>query len=306
MEPVAIVVIVAALAIVGALVLCFFLNTRALRKSFFQEFGVDVPADMDICKIKRPRPRLNFYELGFPHWAYENKDGSRDKRKANNPVVYPKSVLIIGEYQVLSESPIGMTLFVDRLRSLGVPIEHSQLEKEKADAAKERNRLLCDANDISSIMKRYEQDPYGFERFCAGLFDPEKCRAIVTSSSGDGGYDIVVEYDSGKRAIAECKCFSEAKVGRPMIQKLVGANIEAKADKMIFFTTTAYTKQALEYAESVNQSGMNINLIDGKGLLVLLRGRNDARKVKERSKVVSDCELTWDDIRAHYPPDWKD
>ena len=90
--------------------------------------------------------------------------------------------------------------------------------------------------------------------------------ANVTPPSNDGGYDI--ELRSGcESAIIECKCYSlKHSVGRPLIQKLVGANSVVKADRMIFVTTSHFSAGAIEYATEVG-----VELIDSVELVKLLR-----------------------------------
>ncbi|WP_195634996.1 restriction endonuclease [Blautia massiliensis (ex Durand et al. 2017)] len=61
-------------------------------------------------------------------------------------------------------------------------------------------------------------------------------------------------------------CYSIGhKVGRPNIQKLVGANNVVLADKMIFITTSDFSGVAISYAEEVE-----VKLINGNKLMELL------------------------------------
>ncbi len=55
----------------------------------------------------------------------------------------------------------------------------------------------------------------------------------------------------------------ENQVGRPEIQKFAGALLGQKAKKGIFITTSSFTKEAINYAESIENK---IVLIDGEQL----------------------------------------
>ena len=61
--------------------------------------------------------------------------------------------------------------------------------------------------------------------------------------------------------IAECKLYTADMVGRPLIQKLVGANATQRADKMVFITTSRFSKPAVDYATE-----QKVWLIDGEEL----------------------------------------
>ena len=55
------------------------------------------------------------------------------------------------------------------------------------------------------------------------------------------------------------------KIGRPLIQKLVGANSTVHADKMIFITTSDFSVAAIEFAQEAN-----VELINGRVLFDFL------------------------------------
>ena len=92
--------------------------------------------------------------------------------------------------------------------------------------------------------------------------------AETTPRTNDGGYDFILKkpYDSEEIiAIGECKLYSEDNiVGRPLLQKLVGANVSIQAKHLLFVTTSSYSKEAVLYADLAG-----IKLIDGNGLIEL-------------------------------------
>lgn len=90
--------------------------------------------------------------------------------------------------------------------------------------------------------------------------------ACVTPATNDGGFDIKLVSESSV-ALVECKCYNQTnKIGRPSLQKLVGANSIEHADKLIFITTSSFTPSALEYAIIPN-----IETINGLQLITYLQ-----------------------------------
>ena len=113
---------------------------------------------------------------------------------------------------------------------------------------------------IADLLRWYADCPQEFEKFCAELFKKMGYEAQTTAGSNDGGYDIAMRKD-GIDYIAECKLYTADMVGRPLIQKLVGANATQRADKMVFITTSRFSKPAVDYATE-----QKVWLIDGEEL----------------------------------------
>ena len=92
---------------------------------------------------------------------------------------------------------------------------------------------------------------YGGTRVGAG-------RAI--GQSGDGGIDGIIDEDRlGLDAIYIQAKRWEAVVGRPEIQKFVGALQGQRAHKGVFITTSDFTKEAQEYVKNINNKVVLIN-----------------------------------------------
>lgn len=86
--------------------------------------------------------------------------------------------------------------------------------------------------------------------------------------SGDGGIDGIIKEDR----LGLDTIFIQAKrwqgtVGRPEIQKFVGALQGQRARKGVFITTSGYTQEAKNYAESIDTK---VVLIDGRRLAGLM------------------------------------
>lgn len=132
------------------------------------------------------------------------------------------------------------------------------------------------ADDLLEII--LERDGYYFERLVMdvlvkmgyGNFREES--KIMTPKSNDGGIDGIINQDR----LGLDKIYVQAKrwenvIGRPELQKFVGALSERQSDKGIFITTSDFTKDAREYIEKVSQ---NIILINGERLAKLMIENN--------------------------------
>lgn len=87
--------------------------------------------------------------------------------------------------------------------------------------------------------------------------------------SGDGGIDGVIKEDKLGLDLLyiQAKRWDNATVGRPEIQKFVGALHGKKAKKGIFITTSTFSKDATEYTEGLETK---VILIDGAQLAELM------------------------------------
>lgn len=132
------------------------------------------------------------------------------------------------------------------------------------------------ADDLLEII--LEKDGYYFERlvmdvlFKMGYGNFKEDSKMVTPKSNDGGIDGIINQDR----LGLDKIYIQAKrwenvVGRPELQKFVGALSERQANKGIFITTSNFTKDAKEYIEKVTQ---NIVLINGEKLTKLMIENN--------------------------------
>jgi restriction system protein len=86
--------------------------------------------------------------------------------------------------------------------------------------------------------------------------------------SGDGGIDGIISLDR----LGLEKVYIQAKrwqhnVGRPELQSFSGALVGRRAKKGVFITTSGYTKEAREYAESVSD---HVVIVDGARLATLM------------------------------------
>lgn len=86
--------------------------------------------------------------------------------------------------------------------------------------------------------------------------------------TGDGGIDGIIKEDRlGLDAIFIQAKRWQGSVGRPEIQKFVGALQGQRARKGVFITTSSYTADAIDYASRIDTK---VVLIDGKALSALM------------------------------------
>lgn len=96
---------------------------------------------------------------------------------------------------------------------------------------------------------------------------------MAIGASGDEGIDGIINEDKlGLDVIyLQAKRWEDTKVGRPEIQKFVGALTGKRAKKGIFITTSEFSKEAEEYARNIE---LKVILIDGVRLANLMIEHN--------------------------------
>lgn len=107
-------------------------------------------------------------------------------------------------------------------------------------------------------------DPREFEYFVADFFRSLGYKVQVTSGSNDGGKDIIL-YKGNEMKFVEVKRYTKSSIGRPFIQKLHSAIVDADAVGGYFVTLSNFNKNARQYA-----ANKNIELIDGDSLINMM------------------------------------
>jgi len=98
---------------------------------------------------------------------------------------------------------------------------------------------------------------------------------MVTQASNDGGIDGIIKEDQlgFSHIYIQAKQWAvEQTVGKPEIQKFVGALQGQQAQKGLFITTARFSSGALQYAE--NLLGVKVVLVDGSVLTKLMIKHN--------------------------------
>jgi len=139
-----------------------------------------------------------------------------------------------------------------------------------ADAHAKLNEAL--AHELLAQMAA--MDPYRFEQLvldvlmAMGYGGEAESSGYVTKRSGDEGIDGVINQDRLGLDVVYIQAKRWARtIGRPDIQSFVGALAGKQASKGIFITTSDFAKNAIDYANTVQQK---IVLIDGERLAQLM------------------------------------
>lgn len=280
-------------------VITYFLNFFYKTK-FRKIYGVYIPRRF---KVRRNKTHYTAdYELSYPKWLYANKNGSRNRVRKNNNLVYSTCNLYYKDFRIMTKSPIDMIYLVHQFRGIfGDDSIHKNIEEiKKYEKITKELELYNKSNDIQSIIDQCRDEPTKFEEFCSKLFEAMNYKVEITPKVNDGGYDLIL-YKNKQKCIVECKCYAlRHSIGRPLIQKLVGANQIAQADKIIFITTSYFSKEAIQYSKETN-----VELIDGERLINLTHRYFDKNSKDNRNINRKEWELTRYDIQEYYPPDIK-
>ena len=143
-----------------------------------------------------------------------------------------------------------------------IDIALAQLKSELADEL------------LSEVLK---MDEYDFEKLVVDLLvkmgygKPEQNSDAVTKKSGDEGIDGIVKADRlGFDAVyTQAKKWKEdSHIGRPEVQKFLGAMVGQGAMKGLFITTGQFTSGAVDFVKK--QLNHKIVLVDGNQLAELM------------------------------------
>lgn len=275
-----------------------------LRLEASNSLGITFPATVEITK-NSTYLSVGFFELGYPSWGISKSDGTRDLRHKHNSIIYNPTVICVGQWVLRCNTPLDGYRLVLNLRQAGNQISLCAEEIQKRDENTRRRRTQIQRLNLRDIYTKFQDAPTDFEAFCANLYRSLSWRAQTTPAVRDGGFDISLRRPDGLRYIAECKCYAQQNhVGRPVLQKLLGANAIEHADGMIVITTSSFTPDAKEFA---SQTG--IELVDGAKLTRLCRQAwGDSQNLKSKQDFhdqENEIRLTDWDILSHYPKDMR-
>jgi len=169
----------------------------------------------------------------------------------------------------------------------------SELSIPTPDEMIEEGYKIINVELSKVLLKTLEEiSPYKFEKIVVDLLikmgygDSDLLNGEVTQKTGDEGIDGVIKEDKlglDKIYIQAKRWKKESKIGRPEIQKFVGALDGKRAKKGIFMTTAFFTKDAIDYANNTNNA--TVVLIDGERLTNLMIEYQAGVTVKEIYKI---------------------
>jgi restriction system protein len=167
-----------------------------------------------------------------------------------------------------------------------------QTPEEAIESAYSRIRSDLAAEVLQQIM---ECSPVFFEGLVVDLLvrmgygGSRKDAGQAVGKSNDGGIDGIIKEDRlGLDVIYIQAKRWEGVVGRPEIQKFVGALQGQRANKGIFITTSSFTKEASEYAGAISNK---VILMNGETLATLMIDFNvgvSATRTYEIKRIDSD------------------
>ena len=145
-----------------------------------------------------------------------------------------------------------------------------EIEAKKDRLAKEKRRIRNKMQRHCQLESLYNLTPTEFEVFVADLYKAKGYEAFAVGGGGDNGVDVEIRTPDGKTkwAIAQCKRYAKGNtVGSGAIRNLVGSCGVAGIQKGFFFTTSSYTRQAIETASKFDW----LTLYDGIELVKLIQ-----------------------------------
>lgn len=146
-----------------------------------------------------------------------------------------------------------------------------------------RRRLVDGRSNIDSIRALSWQD---FELLVGEAYRRKGYRVMERDGAGaDGGIDLELR-TKDKRLVVQCKRWKTRTVGVELVRELYGVMAGEDAHGAIFVTSGRYTPDAIDFGRD-----KAINLLDGNGLVELLKGgQAGARKEPPGAPVVVTAE----------------
>lgn len=214
------------------------------------------------------------------HWAkfYMSKAGLIDSPKRGVFAISPAGRQLLAsspgriDVETLKRIPAFAEFYSSSTTSTEttLPLATSSVSdatpEEQIDAA---HAVLTAALKADLLQRILDQSPYFFERLIVDLLvgmgygGSHEDAARQLGKSGDGGIDGVIDEDrlGLDRIYVQAKRYAVgSSVGRPEVQGFVGSLVGRGASKGVFVTTSAFSKQAIDYARGLQQ---RVILIDG-------------------------------------------
>lgn len=156
-------------------------------------------------------------------------------------------------------------------KTLNIKAKSDNPDELISQAIEEKNKLLV--YDLRE--KINNMDPEAFEKMILVLVEKmgyafDESSLIHTNYIGDGGIDGIIKEDKFgfSNIYIQAKRYNTSKVGRPDIQKFLGAVTGEGGTKGLFITSSSFTKEAIEFAKK--QINVKLILVDGDELAQLM------------------------------------
>jgi len=146
-----------------------------------------------------------------------------------------------------------------------------------------REELLTQVRSVSATF---------FERLVLDLlhamgYGTRRADLTTTQAGADGGIDGVITLDrlGLEKVYVQAKRYAEDNsVGRPTIQAFLGALAGRRANKGVFITTSRFSKEARDFAQSASDG---LVLIDGRQLAEMMIDHNVGVSTRETFTLVA-------------------
>lgn len=182
--------------------------------------------------------------------------------------------------QITNEYLMKYKTFVEFVRPNKELIEENTVEENSTPIESIDRSLKMISSRLSDELLEMilSKEPIFFERLVLDLlnkmgyaFDDES--VIATKYTGDEGIDGIIKEDrfGFSNIYIQAKRWSGT-VGRPEIQKFLGAVAGQGGTKGLFITTSSFTKDAIDFTKK--QLQVKLILVDGKMLTKLMMGYN--------------------------------
>lgn len=276
------------------------LYEAARRAQAGRELGVAVPEGLAARRLAHER-HPGTLVLAYPRWRSARRDGCHDNRTADWSVVEGRSRVSAGRWELSGTDPVAVYELACALRAAGHDVGPcaEELEAWERAAAGAPEPPAAGVAGAAALAELFSERPTDFEELCAAAWRRLGWEARVTPPSKDGGYDLWLRSPDGASWAAECKCYGPAHVvGRPLLQRLVGANATLCADRLLFVTTSSFSAEAVSYADEVG-----MELVDGEALTALLGRVGRTVPPAAQPGGAGPRPLTRGEILSHVAPD---
>lgn len=132
--------------------------------------------------------------------------------------------------------------------------------------------ILESAKDPSLILRMNSRE---FEQFLCKIFEAFGYDVELTAQTRDGGVDIICLQSKNQipmKIAIEAKRYDPGNpISVGLVRQFVGANSQIRANKLVYVTTSRYTRDARGYAESP----LNVGLLELKELPDIVQWANE-------------------------------
>jgi hypothetical protein len=144
------------------------------------------------------------------------------------------------------------------------------------------DQIIIEASTNPGLINRLT--PRDFERFIATIWSAFGFKVELTAQTRDGGSDIVcIRNELGvpfKIAIEVKRYREDRPISVELVRAFVGANATIAANKLVYVTTSRYTRDAMEYARSATVA----HLLELKALPDIMRWADEFRELRSPVK----------------------